>query len=361
MLVVPFLTIRAAVVDVSTVSPNGVTNIIRYFLSGAVGNNRILQIQGTNLVGIETNMFASSGEYRTLLTETNVWTGSNTFNGVFQVSSILVTNAIQVDGVAVFNDSFSALNITSGTFILTPILAATTINGNDGIFTNSLTLRGVPVLTNIPPNGSANTLVKWITTNSESFIANGIGMLTNDGNGNFGYTTNISQDLTINNLTINSNLTVQSITINSNLTVINSTTTSNLYVVNGKNNTLIVTNYVQMPWTTLTMSGSNVSTMDFASASMFKLTLTNNGFINVPSNLPGTNLSQVVQLAVAQDGTGGRSLTLTNSAYVISGFGTSTNAVIGLTTNANAVTILTFVTSPFSATKVYGVVAATGP
>jgi len=124
--------------------------------------------------------------------------------------------------------------------------------------------------------------------------------------------------------------------------------------------TVVVTNYVRMPWTTLTMTGSNVSSIDFAAASMFKLTLTNDAFFVAPSNLPGTNSAQTIQVHVLQDATGTRTLTMTNSAWVMAGSGTATNAVVALNTNANSVTVLTFVTSPFSATQVYGTLVTPG-
>jgi hypothetical protein len=125
-------------------------------------------------------------------------------------------------------------------------------------------------------------------------------------------------------------------------------------------NNTVVTQYVRMPWTTLTMSGSNISSMDFAASSMFKVYATNNAFLTAPSNLPGTNVAQVVQLAFIQDGTGTRTLTTTNGSYEMSGSGFSTNQVIAVNTNANATTILTFVTSSKDAAKVEGVVAAIG-
>jgi len=124
--------------------------------------------------------------------------------------------------------------------------------------------------------------------------------------------------------------------------------------------TVVVTNYVRMPWTTLTMTGSNVSSIDFAAASMFKVTLTNDAFFVAPSNLPGTNSAQTIQVHVLQDATGTRTLTMTNSAWVMAGSGTATNAVVALNTNANSVTVLTFVTSPFSATQVYGTLVTPG-
>jgi hypothetical protein len=108
------------------------------------------------------------------------------------------------------------------------------------------------------------------------------------------------------------------------------------------------------------MTGSNVSTIDFNAGSMFRLLATNNAFLTAPSNLPGTNVSQTIQFAFIQDGTGTRTLTVTNGSWELSGSGTSTNQVAAVNTNANAITYLTFVTSPNSATKVHGVVAAIG-
>ena len=180
-------------------------------------------------------------------------------------------------------------------------------------------------------------------------------------------TTNLSvlnsitvSNITVTNVTILNNLTVSNITV-TNITVQNNLTVSNLYTVNGSHNTLIVTNYVQMPWTTLTMSGTNVSAPNLAAGSMFKLTLTNNAYFGVPSGLPGTSLSQTIQYFLLQDGTGTRTVTMTNSAYVLAGSGASTNAVPTINTNANGVTILTFVTSPFSSTLLYGVPTAYTP
>jgi len=51
---------------------------------------------------------------------------------------------------------------------------------------------------------------------------------------------------------------------------------------------------------------------------------------------------------------------MTNSAWVMAGSGTATNAVVALNTNANSVTVLTFVTSPFSAAQVYGTLVTPG-
>lgn len=141
---------------------------------------------------------------------------------------------------------------------------------------------------------------------------------------------------------------------------VNNFFTTNQFFQSGKGNTLIITQVVQFAWTTLTMTGSNVSAMNLTNGSFYKLTLTNDAFMVAPVNFPGTNFGATYQVHAAQDGTGGRTLMLTNGSYVMSGSGTSTNAVVGLNTNANAVTVLTFATSPFTATKLYGVVATTG-
>jgi len=150
-----------------------------------------------------------------------------------------------------------------------------------------------------------------------------------------------------------------------NVTVQNSLTVQNLYTVNGSHNLMIVTNAVQMPWTTLTLSGTNVSAVNLAAGSMFKLTLTTNAFFVAPTGLPGTNLSQVIQIHLLEDGTGTWGITMTNGAsgngWLLAGSGASTNQVPTINTNANGVTILTFVTSPFGSTKLYGVPTAYAP
>jgi hypothetical protein len=173
-------------------------------------------------------------------------------------------------------------------------------------------------------------------------------------------TTNYFNYVYATNLTVLNQLTVSNIVV-TNVTVQNNLTVSNLYTVNGNHNTLIVTNYVQLPWTTLTMSGSNVSAVNLAAGSMFKLTLTNNAFFVAPTGLPGTNLSQSIQIHLLQDGTGTRTVTMTNSSWLLAGLGASTNAVPTINTNANGVTVLTFVTSPFSSTLLYGVPTAFTP
>jgi hypothetical protein len=190
--------------------------------------------------------------------------------------------------------------------------------------------------TNVNGSGTANTLAIWSATNKLASLANGsAGYFLGISNGvptwmavsGAGGTTNIF-DIAL---------------------------FTNNFFISGKGNTLILTQYVQFPWTTLTYSGSNVSAINLTNGSMFKLTLTNDAFIGAPVNLPGTNLAQAIQVHLIQDGTGGRSVMLTNSAWVVSGSGTSSNAIPSITTNANAVTVLTFSSSPFTASKLYGV------
>ena len=122
--------------------------------------------------------------------------------------------------------------------------------------------------------------------------------------------------------------------------------------LSGKADTLIVTQVVQSAWTTLTMTGSNVSAINLTNGSYLKLTLTTNAFMPDPINFPGTNFASTYQVHLLQDSTGGRTVMMTNSAWQV-GTDHSTNAIPSITTNANAVSVLTFVTSPFSATKLY--------
>lgn len=103
---------------------------------------------------------------------------------------------------------------------------------------------------------------------------------------------------------------------------------------------------VLQPWTTLTMTGSNVSTVDFSAGSVFSLTATNDAYFGAPANLPGTGFNQTAQIYVKQDATGGRAVTLTN-LWNVSGT---------VKTNANSVSVITVSTSPFDATNVYTVI-----
>jgi hypothetical protein len=125
-------------------------------------------------------------------------------------------------------------------------------------------------------------------------------------------------------------------------------------------NAATATNYIRFPWTTLAYTSTSNITVNLDAGSMFKLTLTNNAFFVAPSGLPGTNLAQTIQVHLLQDGTGGRTIMLTNSAWVVSGYGESTNATPSITTNANSISVLTFVTSPFNS-KLYGVPTAFSP
>lgn len=136
--------------------------------------------------------------------------------------------------------------------------------------------------------------------------------------------------------------------------------TNNIFI-NGKGNSVILTNSLNFYWSTITYSsGSNLTAINLTNT-FFKLTLTNDAFMPVPAGFPGTNLAQSIQIHVKQDGTGARTLMLTNSGWTVYGQSESTNAMPALTTNANAVTVLTFATSPHTGTRLYGVPTAFTP
>ena len=216
------------------------------------------------------------------------------------------------------------------------------------------------------PTGGAtnNTLAQWTGSNSLGGIANGIGLLTNNGSGGFGFTTNIAQDVTYNNITTTNLTVVNQLTVSNiivtNITVQNNLTTSNFFTVSGNHNTVIVSNSLSVQpvktnllattstglvtnanygtgiaWdpatltisatatggdttgtniVTLTMTGTNVSAMDFSlvqRGGVFKLQLTGNGYVGAPSNVANTSVSQC-WLMVQQPSTGTCVLTFTN-------------------------------------------------
>ncbi len=137
--------------------------------------------------------------------------------------------------------------------------------------------------------------------------------------------------------------------------------TTNNFFISGKGNTLIMTNYVRFPWTTLAMTGTNVAQIDLNAGSMFRVYLSANAFFGAVANHPGTNLSQTIQIALIQDGTGGRAVTMTNSTWFLSGSGATTNAMPTLNSNINAISVLTFVTHPTNSIALVGVPTTIAP
>jgi hypothetical protein len=308
----------------------------------------------------------------------------------YQRSSI-TTNLLGAD--LFWDTGTKQLTSTNGFNTGGHVSAAAAVRGAAGQFTNTLTLLF----------GTANTLLKLDVSNGAASVANGVGVLTNDGSGGFGWSTNIAgggtntTNTVVNSTTVNAttvNVTSNTfnvgkgghLTISSNLTVLqvgpsklvrtdsgtnlaavivgtglafDGTTLSSPIPTNFPN--AIFTNYVQMPWTTLTMTGSNVSTIDLSAGSAFKLLATNKCFFGAPTGLPGTNLAQSFQIAIQQDSTGARTVMFTNSAWVMNNAGTSTNATPTINTNSSGLTVLSFVTSPFSSTQVYGVSTTIGP
>lgn len=118
----------------------------------------------------------------------------------------------------------------------------------------------------------------------------------------------------------------------------------------------VITNYARFPVSTLTYnSGSNLNSIILTNASVFRLLLTNDAFFVAPTGMPTTNQCQTIILQLLQDSTGGRTVTMTNGSWVVQGSGQSTNAVLSITTNANAITMLTFATGLYS-NKLYGTV-----
>lgn len=119
--------------------------------------------------------------------------------------------------------------------------------------------------------------------------------------------------------------------------------TTNSYNIHGKGNTLIISNYVQFPYSTLTLTGTNASAMDLSSSSAFRLLLSDNAYIDTPTGFPTTNFLQTIQLFVQQNASAIKTLTWNTNAFKFPDETPPTQS-----TNANAVNVYTFVTHPFS-------------
>jgi len=235
-----------------------------------------------------------------------------------------------------------------------------------------LLYNGVPIggsgITNA--TGTNNTLTKWTGTNSIGSVANGTGILTNDGAGGFGWSTDIgSESNPINNFYSTNNFFISG---KGNTLVITQTlTVSGQYVYplvpgtgitfatnnigTGQTNLTIsatatggdttATNIV-----TLTMTTTNVSAMDFSlvqRGGVFKLVLTGNGYIGAPTGIANTSFSHAF-LMVQQPSTGTCVLTFTN-LYCF-----SEGVMPVLDTNNGSVSVIELVSDVFTNGLIHG-------
>jgi hypothetical protein len=167
----------------------------------------------------------------------------------------LVLDGAIVGSVYVNNSAYNAPNFQDSSGILFGISGTTNVQGQiaSGASATNLTLVTPKnaAFTNLTlSGGTASTLLTLDASKVTVSLANGAGWLTNDGAGGFGFSTNITQNVTINNLTTTNlnvvNLLTISNIITTNITVLQTLTTSNFFTINGKNNTLIVTNTLQV-------------------------------------------------------------------------------------------------------------------
>jgi len=221
---------------------------------------------------------------------------------------------------------------------------------------------------------TASTLLKADSGQIVASIANAVGILTNDGAGGLGFSTNISQAITINNFTV-TNLTVQSnLVVNQSIKlqgkelgsthingtnvfpVVNITNTASVtWAVSGSNITATAsggdttaTNVV-----TLTMTGTNVSAMDYdlvKRGGIFKLVMTGNAYIGAPQNVTTASKSEA-WLQVMQPSTGTCVLTFTN-LYCF-----SEGVMPVIDTNNSSVSVFQLVSDVFTNGLVHGSVS----
>lgn len=105
----------------------------------------------------------------------------------------------------------------------------------------------------------------------------------------------------------------------------------------------LILNSVRFTPTVLTYAGGTNITIDLNAGTIFKLVLTNTAFFATPSNVPGTNSNQTITVQFQQDATGGRSVTWTNGTFKWPG-----GTVPTITTNAGAISVVTFNNSTFT-------------
>ena len=218
---------------------------------------------------------------------------------------------------------------------------------------------------------TASTLVKAGADKALASIANAAGILTNDGSGGLGFSTNISQDITINNFTV-TNLTVQSnLVVNQSIKlqgkelgsthvngtnvfpVVNITNTASVtWAVSGSNITATATggDTTATNIVTLTQTTTNVSAMDFSlvqRGGVFKLVLTGNAYVGAPTGIANTSFSRAFFM-IQQPSTGTCVVTFTN-LYCF-----SEGVAPVLDTNNGSVSVIELVSDVFTNGLIHG-------
>lgn len=293
------------------------------FLRNSLNTNNL----GTNLV------WDPSGTTLTMSGSGPQYVLHNTAGGANQKRFYLASVANRLEMVWVSDNGASSLTLgsfdTNGNFV---------INGYAGFSgqTNRLTMASGQLLLDGSPisGGGGSVFVNGTNVTNPNIIDGGNTTWAIQSGTNVVSTANATNDVTYNSITVQSN-------------------TFNV----AKGGSLTITNFTRYAYATLTLSGTNVSAISLTNSSAFKLTLTTNAFFGVPTDLPGTNFQQTIQIHVIQDSTGGRTVTFTNSSWNLAATDPSTNAVPVISTNANAVTLFTFSTSPFTVSRLYGAVS----
>lgn len=279
---------QAAVTNVSIVSSQGVTNIVRNIITNNVGNGNLLQVVGTNIVGIATNSFAAEGGTVTNFTVINLnvsnFFATNIYSSNFYATNIFATN--------IYTTNLFATNIYNSNFYTTNVYSS-------NIFTTNLT----------------------VNNNNNTFKLNGKDVSFISVNG-----TNVAPFNLTNSATVTLGVSGTNVTM----------TASGGGGGGGAS--------VWIPNTALTYSGGTNVTIDGSGGTNFFLLLTNTAFFVTPNNVPASKSTNTYfTVYFQQDSTGTRAVTWTNGSFKWPG-----NNQFQPTTNANAVSYVTFTMSPFT-------------
>jgi hypothetical protein len=212
-----------------------------------------------------TNGLFGTGSTNNAVTYANLKAAINAANQPASANlsnwSALATSAKQPASANLTNWSALATSAKQDALGYTPQPASANLTNWSAIATNAM----------VNGTGSPNTLAIWSGTNLLAYVINGVGILTNDGAGGFGFTTNLAQAITINNFSTTS------------------LTTSNFYTVNGNHNTLIVSNMVTFGQAALTYA-TNVL-LNFDTQAYKTLTATGNVTFATTNLGPGKSVT----------------------------------------------------------------------
>lgn len=223
--------------------------------------------------------------------------------------------------------------------IATNAIATNDINANQFLYNGILNLKTGATVTNLLVYGSQ---VLGRTTNSVGSVSAPSITFSNDTDSGIYQFTSGSVNVAANGV----NVLTLSPGLNYSFSRFQFDVDGAVKMLVGTNSILIHPN-LSYNYQTLSYNGGTNVTVDLKASSLFKLNITNNTYFNQPTNFPNTGYGNAFTIECIMDATGGYSVNFDTNYWKF-----SSNSIPVLSTNANAVSLLSCLTGS-GGTNVY--------